>query len=120
MIHINGSTREQLLSLPVRDRPLTSENLYESVLLIPSMEKSITGYGLNTIIGCNNGQPIEIASRYVDILHLHPTFYVQIDCCYPSGAMHVWSACGTCSFKVGRCGFSMEVYMVPRPKKEKK
>lgn len=74
-------SKKELLELPQRD--WETESCYDSVSFVNTKMKHDSGYNQFAIIGCNKGEPVEIAG-YMDDFRLDP-FQVNIQ--YPSIAV---------------------------------
>lgn len=116
---INHMTREELISLPIREWSKTS--LYRSILILPRNEEHDSGWNTIYIIGLNEEQkPIEIAGTFCDDIELitaAPRDYgkfkcgdLRIDCCLASGAFRFHSR--LYSFLVGDSLLSISIEMV--------
>ncbi len=91
--------KSDLLTLPKRDWGKTTT--YTSILLVSTRTKHDSGYNLFTVIGVDDGEPIEIAG-YMDDLILgehNKTLAgsVHIDCSM-RGVFQVWGP--GCNFQV--------------------
>ena len=101
MKHINKWTRAELLALPDREwgRPTPT---YDSILVLPTKRKHDSGWGMMTIIGVTNTQPIEIVTTGADDIEwltpdcqrLPSSTYLfagmRTDCAWRSGAINFW------------------------------
>lgn len=84
---LRDMTRSELLSVP--ERPWsTSESVYDSLVVWPSVHKHDSGWGCMTMVGCRDMKPVEVITRSSDDFKLSEG--VWIDCLHHAKALHLW------------------------------
>lgn len=118
---LKSYTRKELLALP--DRHWDSDTTYSSVLMLASGFLHDSGWGSITLIGINQGIPIEIITRHSDDIRfivtegckiyggIYPSPQYSIDCLPKISAFHVWSR--THTFTVGSALSSIDITVSP-------
>lgn len=108
-MNVKGATREELMSLPVRQWDDTSKT-YDSLLVLSVGRAHDSGWSLILIIGCIRQEPIEIALGCADDIRWHFSQGSSMDCALPSGAMHFWCK-DKGKFRVGPALSSTDVWL---------
>ena len=105
----------ELKKLPFKDWKKTKR--YDSILIIRSGKKHDSGWALIYIIGCENGDPVEIAASCDDIgwdvSAITNEYDLRSDMYYPSGVLRFWS--NHYDFEIGRALSSTTITLVKRP-----
>lgn len=115
---LNKWTRKELLSLPKRE--WCTKSVYDSVLILSTRKRHISGWAMMFVIGVNNGEPVEIASSRSDDVGWvlgsdtngsYKTNRISMDCPLTSGAIQVWSQYRR--FRVGEALSTITIELVP-------
>lgn len=98
--YLNDMTRKELLALP--RRPWDRVATYDTIVVIPGNHKHDSGYRQMTIIGVNDGVPVEIAASCPDVINIRPPAspdsyaWVNMDCIWKSHVFQYW----VCDYRV--------------------
>jgi len=118
-IYVNY-TKEELLSLPMRDCLTQNKNgIYDSILILPNNSKHDSGWRCMSIIGIKDMKPIEIISSGCDDLNFWNDmgiYNVRCDCCWKSRAMHYWG--NDLCFEIGFPTSSIDIKVHKKVKNE--
>lgn len=118
---LKSYTRKELLELP--SRHWASETTYSSLLMLASGCLHDSGWGSITLIGVNQGVPVEIITRHSDDIRfiviegckmyggIYPSFQYSIDCLPKISAFHIWSR--DHNFTVGIALSSIDITISP-------
>lgn len=89
LLCVNGATRAELMSLPVREWDDENKK-YDSLIIIADGKRHDSGWGLIVIIGCIGQKPVEIACQCADDINWHFSQDPRMDWPLPSRGMHFW------------------------------
>ena len=89
----NTSSKKKLLELPHREVYYSE---YDTVLLLPARTKHESGYAHINIIGCIDGNAVEIASQYADHVWLDELYKyapssISMDCIFSNKVIQLFS-----------------------------